>query len=85
MIEPHDDERRRQCKMDDLLELMRTFFAAGWVYLCVLLVVALGLLAFDRRRDQAGPAFHPAGIRSRDPRSANDTPLHGEPIAADRA
>lgn len=71
--------------MNDLLELMRTFVAAGWVYLCILLVVALGLLAFDRRRGQPEPDPSPAGIGPRDPRAANDPPFHGEPIAADRA
>ena len=71
--------------MNDLLELMRTFVAAGWVYLCVLLVVALGLLAFDRRRGQPDADFSPADIRPRDARAASDTRLHSESIAADRA
>jgi hypothetical protein len=70
--------------MNESLELMRTFVVAGWLYLCVLLVVALGLLAFDRRRTQPDP-FAPAGLRPREARPAGESHVHSHPIAGDRA
>jgi hypothetical protein len=70
--------------MNELLELMRMFVVAGWLYLCILLVVSLALLAFDRRGAAPDPEFSPAGIRPVDPR-VREPQLHSDPIAADRA
>lgn len=68
--------------MNELLELMRMFVAAGWLYLCVLLAIALTLLAFDRRGAQPDPDFHSAGAV--DPHAVDEPRLHSDPIPADR-
>jgi hypothetical protein len=69
--------------MNDLLELSKTFVAAGWIYLCIVFAIALGLMLFDRRRRAPrSPEPGPAAVMPRDP--FRRTPTH-DPIAADRA
>jgi hypothetical protein len=68
--------------MNELLELSKTFIAAGWVYLCVVLAIATGLLLFDRRRRLPDPGPGPAVARPRDPFLSEAAP---DPMAADRA
>ena len=38
--------------MNELLELTRSVGATGWIFLCAVGAIALGLLAFDRRRER---------------------------------
>ena len=62
--------------MNELLEWVRVFLAANWLYLCILLVVSLTLLAFDRRGAEPDPDLSPTGVRRGDPRVARGPRPH---------